>query len=134
MSPLRTEILATLLEILSDVSPPRTKNLAMPLVSINFCPPPTETNPGCAPDYINKIINTRMFRGGARILVRKGEHRPKFHTWFPLKSCIAMASPKFRFRGRTFSKNVLIKDFWKIYKTNLHKKIINSPKFFKNKI
>ena len=42
MSPFRTEILATLLEILSDVSPPRTKILARPLVSINFCPSPLE--------------------------------------------------------------------------------------------
>ena len=39
MSLLRTEILATLLEILCDVFPPRTKILATPLVSINFCPP-----------------------------------------------------------------------------------------------
>ena len=37
MSPLRTEILATLLEILSDVLSPRTKILARPLVSINCC-------------------------------------------------------------------------------------------------
>ena len=39
MSPLRTEILATLLEILCDVFPHRTKILATLLVSINFCPP-----------------------------------------------------------------------------------------------
>ena len=44
-----------------------------------------------------------------------GGHRTKFHTLIPLKSCTAMASPKFRFGG-TFSKNVLIKDFWKILK------------------
>ena len=39
MSPLRTEILATLLEILSDFPIPRTKILATPLVSINCCLP-----------------------------------------------------------------------------------------------
>ena len=29
----------------------------------------------------------------------RGEHGTKFYTWIPLKSCTAMASPKFRFGG-----------------------------------
>ena len=73
MSPLRTEILATLLEILSDVFPPRAKILARPLVSIN-CWFSFETNPGCAPDlrykftilctcFYKELVHRRTVRG-----------------------------------------------------------------------
>ena len=54
----------------------------------------------------------------------RGE-QAKFHTWIPLKSCTAMASPKFRIE-ETFSNNVLITTFFKILKnllTNLHKNL-----------
>ena len=59
MSLLQTEILATLLEILSDVPSLRTKILARPLVSINCCPPPLETNPGCEPA---RLITLRVLK------------------------------------------------------------------------
>ena len=74
-------------------------------------------------------ITSCNIRGGARILVR-GEQRAKFHTWIPLKSCTTMASPKFRF-GKTFSKNVLIKDFCKLKNlfTKLHKNLKSHKNF-----
>ena len=49
MLPLRTEILATLLEILCDVFPPRPKNSGYAPSVNQLLPPPLDTNPGCAP-------------------------------------------------------------------------------------
>ena len=54
--------------------------------------------------YINQIIYIYIYTSicsGAAPGFREGEHRTKFHTWFPLKSCTAMASPKFRFGGHS---------------------------------
>ena len=71
-----------------------------------------------------------MFRGGARILV-EGDIKQNFIHDF-------LSSPVLQWRrqnfgsGRGFSKNVLFKDL-KNFK-NLHKNLINSPKFFKDKI
>ena len=53
-----------------------------------------------------------LSRGGARILVR-GKHRTKFHTWIPLSPVLQWRRQNFS-SGGTLSKNVLIKDFWKI--------------------
>ena len=67
-------------------------------------------------EYIYIILYIYMFRGRAIVLVR-GKHS------FNIKSCTAMASPKFRFGG-TFSKNVLInratkKSFLKLFWDNI---------------
>ena len=77
----------------------------------------------------NRNIRMRI-RGGARILVRGRGQRTKFHTLIRLKSCTAMASPKFRF-GEIFSKNVLIKDLCKILKIFL-KYLHKNLKFLQN--
>ena len=65
-----------------------------------------------------------------------GEARTKFHTWIPLYSCTAIASPKFRFGRKEFSKNLLINNlwkFWKIYKTICTKNLKNLQNFSKIK-
>ena len=46
---------------------------------------------------IGQSLGVIIHSSGSRILVRGGEPRTKFYTWIPLKSCTAMASPKFRF-------------------------------------
>ena len=77
-----------------------------------------------------------MFRGNAKIVFFwGGGTSDKISYMISLKSCTAMASPKFRF-GRTFSKNAPIKDLKKIlnFLKNLHKNLIHSPNYIKNKI
>ena len=55
-------------------------------------------------------------KGGARILVQRGGgHRTKFHTWIPLKSCTAMAPPKFQFCGGHSAKMYSSKNLEKIF-------------------
>ena len=73
------------------------------------------------------------YRGGARILARKEKHRTKFHTLIPLKSCTAMASPKFWF-GRDIQQKYTNQRPLKILKNLLKQfaqKFKNSPKFKK---
>ena len=75
-----------------------------PLVQILYCPSTTV------------MYNVQSCTSSdSRILVRGAEHWTKFHTWTPLMSCTAMASPKFRFGG-TFSKMYSSKTFEKILK------------------
>ena len=76
-----------------------------------------------------------MFRGNARILVRRGNIGQNFIHDFRL-------SPVLQWRRKNYgwgdiqqkcTHQRLLKKFEKFIK-NLHKNLINSPKFFKNKI
>ena len=72
-----------------------------------------------------------MFRCGARILV-EGDIKQNFiHDSSLSLYCNGVAKIRFE-KGETFSKNVHIEDLRKI--KNLHKNLINSQKFFKDKI
>ena len=68
-----------------------------------------------------------MIRGGARILVR-GDIKQNFIHEIPLKSCTAMASPKFRFGGHS-AKMYSPKTFEKFIK-HLHKNFKKFSKIF----
>ena len=92
-------------------------------------------------NYVFISINNRNglvdISSGSRILVRGGRSSDRIsYMNFSLKSCTAMASPKFRFGGwQKFSKNELIKDlkiFEKFIK-NLHKNLKNLQNFSKIK-
>ena len=76
-----------------------------------------------------------MFRCGARILVEGDIIQNSYMIPLSLY-CNGVAKIRFE-KGETFRKNVHIEDlrkFLKIYKKNLHKNLINSQKFFKDKI
>ena len=71
---------------------------------------------------------------GSRILVRGGEKaQTEFHTWIPLKSCTAMASPKFRFGGTEIRQKFTNKRLLKNLLKNLHKNLKNLQHFSKIK-
>ena len=69
-----------------------------PIVQILYCPSTTV------------MYNVQLYQQRLKNFGSRGEHRTKFYKLILLKSCTAMASPKFLFGG-TFSTNVLIKDF-----------------------
>ena len=85
-----------------------------------------------------QLINIEyiLYTWAAPELWFEGGTSKKFHTWIPLKSCTAMASPKFRFGGghsaQMYSSKTFV-ELLKIYK-QFDKNLKNSPKIFKNKI
>ena len=77
-----------------------------PLVQILHCPSTTV------------MYNVQLYQSRLKNFGSRGKHRTKFHTWTQVLYCNGIA--KISVRG-TFSKNVLIKDFWKFWK--FYKKI-----------
>ena len=73
-----------------------------------------------------------MNRGGARILVRGGGNIGQ-NFIYEFNSSPVLRRQNVGSKVGTYSKNVIIKYFWKIYK-KFAQKYKNSRKFFKNKI
>ena len=65
----------------------------------------------------------------------EGEHQTKFHTWIPLKSCAAMASPKLRFWKdiqQECTHQRLFKNFQKKFIKQFAQKFKKFSKIFQN--